>query len=71
MKFNIKRNEVFSGFKLLPYFIKLKRSTTFCIDVSYGISNLKKCIIFMSLWRKAVKLWRFTIYFTLQPAAYN
>ena len=41
-------------------------------DVSYGISNLKKYIICMSLGEKAVrKLWAFTIYYSLQPAAYN
>ena len=56
MKFNIKSNEVFSDFKVLPCYIKLKLFTTFCIDgytdVSYGISNLKKYIIFMSLREK-------------------
>ena len=35
MKFNIKSNEVFSGLKLLPCFIKSKLFTTFCID-AYG-----------------------------------
>ena len=32
MKFNIKSNEVFSDFKLLPCYIKSKLFTTFCID---------------------------------------
>ena len=35
MKFNIKSNEVFSDFKLLPCYIKSKLFTTFCID-AYG-----------------------------------
>ena len=57
MKFNIKSNEVLSDFKLLPCYIKSKLN---CLqlfvlmhtDVSYGISNLKKYIIFMSLGEK-------------------
>ena len=57
MKFNIKSNEVFSDFKLLPCYIKAKKN---CLqlfvlmhtDVSYGISNLNKYIIFMSLGEK-------------------
>ena len=32
MKFNIKSNEVFSDFKILPCYIKSKFLTTFCID---------------------------------------
>ena len=32
MKFNIKSNEVFSYFKLLPYNIKSNLFRTFCID---------------------------------------
>ena len=35
MKFNIKSNEVFSNFKLLPCYIQSKLFTTFCID-AYG-----------------------------------
>ena len=50
MKFNIKSIEVFSDFKLLPCYIKSK--FLMHTDVRYGISNLKKYIIFMSLGEK-------------------
>ena len=55
MKFNIKSNEVFSDFKLLPCYINRNCLQLFVLmhtDVSYGISNLKKYIIFMSLGEK-------------------
>ena len=37
MKFNIKSNEVYSYFKLLPCYIKSKLFTLMHTDVSYGI----------------------------------
>ena len=48
MKFNIKSNEVFSDFKLLPYYIKSKLFTTVVLmhaDVSYGILNRNKLFL--------------------------
>ena len=62
MKFNIKNNEVFSDFKLLPCYIKSKLFTTFSID-AYGCQlwNLgsKEVHHFYVAWRKAVRiLWR-------------
>ena len=62
MKFNIKSNEVFSYFKLLPCYIKSKLFTTFCVD-AYGCQlwnfESKEVHNFYVAWRKAVrKLWR-------------
>ena len=62
MKCNIKSNEVFSDFKLLPCYIKLKLFTTFCID-AYGCQlwnfEFKEVYHFYVACRKAVrKLWR-------------
>ena len=62
LKFNIKSNEVFSDFKLLPCYIKSKLFTTFCID-AYGCQlwnfESKEVHNFYVAWRKVVcKLWR-------------
>ena len=58
MKFNIKSNEVFSDFKLLPCYIKSKWFTTFCID-AYGCQlwnfESKQGHHFYVAWRKAVR----------------
>ena len=55
MKFNIKSNEVFSDFKLLPCYIKSKLFTTFFID-AYGCQlwnfESKEVHHFMSLGEK-------------------
>ena len=49
MKFNMKSNEVISDFKLLPCYIESKQLfVRMLADVSYGIMNQEKCIIFMS-----------------------
>ena len=62
MKFNIKSNEVFSDFKLLPCYIKSKLLKTFCIDAyECQLWNFesKEVHHFYVAWRKAVrKLWR-------------
>ena len=58
MKFKIKSNEVFSDFKLLPCYIKLKLFTTFGFDV-YGCQlwnfESKEVHHFYVAWRKAVR----------------
>ena len=58
MKFNIKSNEVFLDFKLLPCYIKSKLFTTFCID-AYGCQlwnfESKEVHHFYVAWRKAVR----------------
>ena len=74
MKFNIKSNEVFSDFKLLPCYIKSKLFTTFCID-AYGCQlwnfESKEVHNFYVAWRKAVrKLWRLP-YTTLSLLKYH
>ena len=55
MKFNIKSNEVFSDFKLLPCYIKSKLFTTVCID-AYGCQlwnfESKEVHHFYVAWRK-------------------
>ena len=57
MKFNIKSNEMFSDFKLLPCYIQSKLFTTFCID-AYACQlwnfESKEVHIFYVAWRKAV-----------------
>ena len=62
MKFNIKSNEVFSDFKLLPWYRKSKLFTTFCIDAyrcQLWYFESKEVHHFYVAWRKAVhKLWR-------------
>ena len=59
MNFNMKSNEVISDFKLLPCYIKSKLFVRMLTDVSYGILNHEKCLIFMTHGEKVVrKLWR-------------